>query len=74
MEYFRSESQNTDVDNKANAAKVVWIKVLGEDIKKYVCFSLKIIFFSERKGMPLAVALFVAGYALTAISFFFAEG
>ena len=52
MEYFRSESQNTDVDNKANAAKVVWIKVLGEDIKKYVCFSLKIIFFQKGRGCP----------------------
>ena len=54
MEYFRSGSQdqNTDVDNKANAAKVVWIKVLGEDIKKYVCFSLKIIFFQKGRGCP----------------------
>ena len=51
MEYFRSGSQdqNTDVDNKANADKVVWIKVLGEDIKK---ISLKIIFFQKGRGCP----------------------
>ena len=52
MEYFRSGSQdqNTDVDNKANDAKVVWIKVLGEDIRKK---SLKITsFFQKGRGCP----------------------
>ena len=56
MEYFRSESQNTDVDNKANAAKVVWIKVLGEDIKKYVCFHSRLYFF-RKEGDALGSCL-----------------